>query len=64
MTLDITLYDSEWEVGDYMITGSHEDGYQVYEKLSPENVVYESNDFESCLVWIMNSWGSTRWKNM
>ena len=55
MTLDITLYDSEWEVGDYMITGSYEDGYQVYKKLLPENVVFESNDFESCLVWIMNS---------
>lgn len=54
-TLDITLYDDEWQVGDYMITGDIDDGYEVYANTDPNEILYSSTDFESCLVWIMNS---------
>ena len=55
MTLDITLYGDEWQVGDYMITGTIDEGYDVYANIDPNTILYSSNDFESCLVWIMNS---------
>ncbi len=63
--MNINLYDNEWIIdnGDeYIIRGDKEEGYQVLsrkyddeEDEDIEEILYESKDFEECLVWVYNS---------
>lgn len=63
--MNINLYDNEWiidNVDEYIIGGNKEEGYQVLSRKYDdekdddiEEILYESKDFEECLVWIYNS---------
>ncbi len=63
--MNINLYDNEWIIdnGDeYIIRGDKEEGYQVLsrkyddeEDEDIEEILYQSKDFEECLVWVYNS---------
>jgi len=61
MEFEVGLYDGEWHVNGYIITGNKDDGYTVFEKPDDEDddpeTLYgdEDTDFESAMVWCFNS---------
>lgn len=57
MNANIELNCGVWYIGNYCIVGNVEDGYSVYNNGYEEETAETeySGDFESCLVWCMNS---------
>lgn len=51
----IRLVDEHFEVGEYSIAGSFEDGYVVFNTEADGDVLYSSMSFEECVVWCLNS---------
>lgn len=59
----IDLYDGDWLVEvdgtEYVIIGNKDDGYDIgYNNTlynSEDDILFSSNDFEECLVWLYNS---------
>ena len=56
-TMEIILDCGQWSINGYTIAGNYDDGYTVWKTEAGEDseTLYESNDFESCLVWCINS---------
>ena len=55
--MEIYLDGGQWSINGYSIAGNYEDGYTVWKTEDGEDseTLYDSNDFESCLVWCINS---------
>jgi hypothetical protein len=57
MEATIIMEDGNFIVGEYTIAGSYEDGYTIWRTDEGEDsdALYESNSFEDCIVWCINS---------
>lgn len=55
--MEIYLDGGQWSINGYSIAGNYEDGYTVWKTEDGEDseTLYDSSDFESCLVWCINS---------
>lgn len=55
--MEVTLYEGQWRVNEYSIAGNYDDGYTVWRTEDGEDsdTLYNSLDFERCLVWCLNS---------
>ena len=51
----IRLVDGHFEIGEYSISGSFDDGYVVFNTEADGDVLYSSMSFEECVVWCLNS---------
>lgn len=55
--MNIELDGGQWRVGEYSIAGNYDDGYTVWKTDNGEDsdTLYDSMDFERCIVWCLNS---------
>ena len=51
----ITLADGRWYINGYVIADNAGEGYEVFPEDSEYDTKFESDSFEECVVWCMNS---------
>lgn len=55
--MEIRLEDGHFVIGDYIISGDCQEGYQVWERNEEGKLeaLYNNFSFEACVVWCLNS---------
>ena len=55
--MEIRLENSDFVIGDYIISGDCQEGYQVWKRNEEEKLeaLYNNFSFEACVVWCLNS---------
>ena len=55
--MEIRLEYGDFVIGDYIISGDYQEGYQVWERNEEGKLeaLYNNFSFEACVVWCLNS---------
>lgn len=55
--MEIRLEAGDFVIGDYIISGDCQEGYQVWERNEEGKLeaLYNNFSFEACVVWCLNS---------
>ena len=53
--MNIELYDGDWIINEYRISGDKDQGYDIFKEDDEYNCCYSTDDFESVLTWCWNS---------
>lgn len=55
--MEIRLEAGDFVIGDYIISGDCQEGYQVWERNEEGKLeaLYNNFSFEACVIWCLNS---------